>query len=85
MIHDRRIALLYRLGSLIFTMIGLLAVIGVFAGEFNPSLLVYYTLQSNLLALVLFALLSFPHPQRTSDRTGNLEKPAMLPGLKWSS
>jgi hypothetical protein len=58
MIHDRRIALLYRLGSLIFTLFGLLAVIGVFAGEFNPSLLVYYTLQSNLLALVLFAMLS---------------------------
>ena len=58
MIHDRRIALLYRLGSLIFTMIGLLAVMGVFDGEFDPSLLVYYTLQSNLLALVLFAMLS---------------------------
>ena len=36
MIHDRRIALYYRLGSLIFTLIGLLAVMNVFAGEFNP-------------------------------------------------
>ena len=57
MIHDRRIALYYRLGNLIFTLIGLLAVMNVFAGEFNPSLLVYYTVQSNILALILFALL----------------------------
>ena len=57
MIHDRRIALYYRLSSLIFTLIGLLAVMNVFAGEFNPSLLMYYTTQSNILALILFVLL----------------------------
>jgi hypothetical protein len=59
MIHNRLIALYYRLGSLIFALIGLLAVMGVFTGDFNPSLMVYYTLQSNILALVLFALLFF--------------------------
>ncbi len=61
MIHDRRIALYYRLGCLTFTLIGLLAVMNVFSDKFNPSLLVYYTTQSNLLALLLFALLFFPH------------------------
>jgi hypothetical protein len=30
----------------------------VFAGDFSPSILVYYTIQSNFLALILFALLS---------------------------
>lgn len=44
---------------MIFTLIGLLAVMNVFSGKFNPSLLMYYTVQSNLLALTLFALLFF--------------------------
>ena len=72
MIHDRRIALYYRLGSLIFTLIGLLAVMNVFAGEFNPALLMYYTIQSNLLALILFALLFFRTLKiiREDGRTG---------------
>jgi hypothetical protein len=58
MIHDRLIALIYRTGSLIFTLFGLLSVMNVFAGDFSPSILVYYTIQSNFLALILFALLS---------------------------
>ncbi len=47
------------MGSLIFTLIGLLAVVNAFSGDFNPSLFVYYTTQSNLLAVILFTLLFF--------------------------
>lgn len=57
MIHNRLIALIYRTASLIFTFFGLLAVMNVFSGEFSGSILVYYTIQSNFLALILFLLL----------------------------
>lgn len=57
MIKNRHIALHYRLFSSVFSLIGLLAVMNVFSGKFNPSILAYYTIQSNLLALFLFVLL----------------------------
>ena len=82
MIHDRLVALYYRLGSLIFTLIGLLAVMNAFTGGFNPSLLVYYTTQSNLLALLLFALLFF-HTLKVV-KTGGLALRVISAVLRWS-
>ena len=58
MVHHRLIALYFRLGCFIFTLIGLMAETNVFAGEFDITIMVYYTIQSNILALILFALLS---------------------------
>jgi hypothetical protein len=54
MIQDRRIALVVRVCFALLIIAGLLGQTGVFAGSFKPSLLMYYTIQSNLLALGLF-------------------------------
>ena len=58
MIHDRRIALSYRISSLIFSIIGLLAVTHAFTDNFSFSIFAYYTTQSNILGTFLFLLLS---------------------------
>jgi len=58
MIKDRRAALIFRVACLLFTGAGLLAMLGVFDGGFWPRTLVFYTMQSNILALVLFAMLT---------------------------
>jgi hypothetical protein len=47
------------MGGFIITLFGLLSVMDVFTGGFSTSILVYYTIQSNFLALILFALLIF--------------------------
>ncbi|MDR1089147.1 MAG: Pr6Pr family membrane protein [Coriobacteriales bacterium] len=54
MIQDRRIALVLRVIFAVLTLMGLFSYIGVFQGTFRPSLLMYYTIQSNILALGLF-------------------------------
>ncbi|MCL2677749.1 MAG: Pr6Pr family membrane protein [Clostridiales bacterium] len=58
MIQNRRFALAFRLGALIFILAGGLTETGVFSGNFKWGYLMYYTMQSNLLAAVLFALLA---------------------------
>jgi len=58
MIRDRRFAFVFRLGSFLFAAFGLLDHVGVFSGEFKPSSFMYYTIQSNLLAVLLFGLLT---------------------------
>lgn len=58
MIYDRRIALVVRVCFTLIILIGLLSYTGVFEGAFRPGELMYYTIQSNILALVLFAGLS---------------------------
>ena len=58
MIKDRRFALILRAGELIFASVGLLSMMGVFRGTLYPSILMYYTIQSNILAVVMFALLA---------------------------
>jgi hypothetical protein len=54
MIQDRRIALVIRVCFTLLIIAGLLGQTGVFAGSVRPSLLMYYTIQSNILALGLF-------------------------------
>ena len=58
MIKDRRFALIFRTASLLFALSGLLSMMGVFRGELYPSILMYYTIQSNILAVILLALLT---------------------------
>jgi hypothetical protein len=58
MIKNRFFALAYRLSSFIFALVGVLAQIGVFNGILRLDFLMFYTIQSNLLAVFLFILLS---------------------------
>ena len=58
MIQNKRFALVFRLGALLFALAGVMKQIGIFEGtvSFNPFM--FYTIQSNLLAIALFALLA---------------------------
>ena len=58
MIQNRRFALAFRAGACLFAAAGLLKQIGVFGGTISFRSFMYYTLQSNLLAIVLFAYLA---------------------------
>ena len=57
MIQDRRFAFVFRLCSFLFAAIGLMNHMGVFRGVFLPGTLMYYTIQSNLLAVIFFGVL----------------------------
>jgi len=59
MIINKRFALIFRLGAMMFALAGLLKQIGVFHGTLSFHSFMFYTIQSNLLAVVLFAYLSF--------------------------
>ena len=52
MIKDRRIALFFRLGSLLFAIVGVLKHIGVFNGIFGLRAFMYYTFQSNTMQFI---------------------------------
>ena len=76
MIRDKRIALVFRAASFLFALIGLLSMMGVFRGVIYSGILVYYTMQSNILGIVLFAMLTV----RTAaglrnDKSSNPELP----------
>ncbi|MCL2002469.1 MAG: Pr6Pr family membrane protein [Oscillospiraceae bacterium] len=58
MIQNRRFALAYRAGACLFAVAGLLKQIGVFSGTVSFRTFMYYTIQSNLLAVTLFAYLA---------------------------
>ena len=59
MIKDRRIALALRLVFLITAVSGFLSMMGLFfTGGFRGGTLAYYTMQSNILAIVLFIMLT---------------------------
>ena len=58
MIKDKRIAVIFRTVSLLFAIVGLLAMMGVFQGDVYPGILAYYTIQSNILAVILFGMLT---------------------------
>jgi len=58
MIKDRRVALIFRAASLLIAIAGFLAMLGVFAGRLRPATLAFYTMLSNVLAIVLFCLLT---------------------------
>lgn len=55
--QNRYFALAFRVGALIFTTVGVLAQLGVFKGYFSASSFMYYTMQSNLLVIIMFAML----------------------------
>lgn len=57
MIHDRMAALIFRGLSFIVIFWGLSSHIGLFSGTLSPGIFMYYTVQSNILALVLFGML----------------------------
>ena len=59
MVTDRRFALIFRSISLALIIAGFLSMMGVFTDSVQPSMLMYYTMQSNMLAIVLFAMLVF--------------------------
>jgi hypothetical protein len=56
-INDRRFAIFFRSCGLLIALVGLLINMGFFRGEFAANMLMYYTIQSNILALVLFGVL----------------------------
>ncbi|MDR0324630.1 MAG: Pr6Pr family membrane protein [Oscillospiraceae bacterium] len=58
MIQNRRFALAFRLGALLFALAGLMKQIGIFSGTVSFRAFMYYTIQSNVLAIALFAILS---------------------------
>ena len=58
MIQNRRVALAFRIFAFLFATAGVLAQIGVFGGNFYTEAFMYYTIQTNLLAVVLFAMLA---------------------------
>jgi hypothetical protein len=57
MIQNRSFLLPFRSFALLLVLVGLLAHVGVFSGSFRPSQLMYYTIQSNILAVLLFFIL----------------------------
>jgi len=57
MIKDKRIALIFRSAAFIIATTGLLAMMGAFKGELHFQSLAFYTMQSNILAIVLFGML----------------------------
>jgi len=58
MIKNRRFALIFRAASLLFAIAGVLSMMGVFQGSFQFEILAYYTMQSNIFAIVLFGMLT---------------------------
>jgi hypothetical protein len=58
MIHNRLAAFIFRLGSVIFVFSGIVVHLYMSSDKPNFSLFVYYTIQSNLLAFILFGILS---------------------------
>jgi hypothetical protein len=55
--NNRITALLFRVISFMLSLFGVLDVIGVFSGHVAPNLLLYYTVQSNILVIIMFAIL----------------------------
>lgn len=58
MIQNRVVALVFRGCAFFLILFGLLAEIRVFSGDFDPGLFMYYTVQSNILGLILFGMLT---------------------------
>lgn len=57
MIQNRKFALVFRIAALLIGCAGVLSITGALRGEFNSTQLMYYTIQSNLVAIVLFGML----------------------------
>ncbi|MDR1953038.1 MAG: Pr6Pr family membrane protein [Clostridiales Family XIII bacterium] len=57
MIHNRVVALGFRIGCFVLIFLGLAIELNIFHGGMSFAAFMYYTTQSNLLALILFAVL----------------------------
>lgn len=57
MIQNRKFALIFRISALLIACAGVLSITGGFRGEFSSAQFMYYTIQSNLVAIVLFGML----------------------------
>ena len=57
MIKNKRAALIFRIAALLVAVAGVLETLGVFHGDFSIDTLYYYTTLSNILVIVLFAML----------------------------
>ena len=58
MIQNRRFSLVFRICALLIGIIGVMSQIGIFKGKISFSSFMYYTIQSNLLVIVLFIMLT---------------------------
>ena len=58
MIQNRKFALAFRAGSFLFITSGILKQIGVFKGIITPVSFMFYTILSNILAILLFLILT---------------------------
>jgi len=56
--NKMKFALIFRAAALIFSVSGILSATGVFSGALNAGAFYYYTTQSNILAAVMFVLLT---------------------------
>jgi len=59
MVKNRVFALCFRSAAFLFCFISILHNIGVFAGEITGVSLLYYTLQSNILVIIMFGILTY--------------------------
>jgi hypothetical protein len=59
MIKNRVFALVYRIIAFVVSLFGVLWATGMFKGEFHGVILLYYTIQSNLLVVAMFGALVF--------------------------
>lgn len=57
MIQNRKCALIFRVAALLIACAGVLSITGALRGEFSSTQLMYYTIQSNLVAILLFGML----------------------------
>ena len=77
MIQNKRFALAFRLCALVFAVTGLLKQIGLFEGTISLRSFMFYTIQSNLLAVLLFAFLAI--------RTGESLREGVHGSVGWHS
>jgi hypothetical protein len=57
MVRNKHVALGFRVAALLLVLLGLMAHLGLLEGRFRAGALMYYTVQSNILAVVLFLVL----------------------------
>lgn len=59
MIKNKKFALGFRIFALILSIMGIASHLGVFSGELKLDSVMFYTIQSNILAIVLFGVLTY--------------------------
>lgn len=72
MIRNRLFALIFRICAFVFALVGVLSHVNLASG-FNPGMFMYYTIQSNWLAVILFGLLVYRTAKglKQDGKTGN--------------